>query len=551
MHFVAGGSLKLLMKNTVHKQVRVLAAGLFVLSCAVSLMFLATRNMYDDEVGSFHFIPKPVAFIWNAANSSDFHPPGMYVLSHFFYELTQSVRWTTVGPLAVLYLGLAVFCAAALRHFAHDKAASVFFCAVALLHPQLLMWGNSIRWYPYWTGIALIFLTIALSLRTPPDREASPPPGWVCALLGVMAAALFYLNYMTLLFLAAFGIAFLVRYGKKNVWRLVVLGAVAALLASPQVTAFLTVHLPKRGMQQYSRFVAAARVFHGTFMSEAVLPWQPVALLFLALVAAPLLFLVLREVIRSAGKPGPRPVWMSLGALFLALLALAALSGLGGKPRSFIVLAPIFAFLLATGFLFVATRYRLAIAALAVCWISVGIYHLLAREGTAKGGMNDRPDEIAKFIAEQSAGQCAIVFLHDPSLSYVLDEAAHNRPWTIVSVYGDPVHSVASGDMNLKCEPSVEFVIQSYTGDQGEVEFKLNQAMQRARDAMVLLGEEKFGRDEDVAYKRSIPGLGALAKSLPEYRFDVTYGYPKQQTEWQSMAAAFRWDKPVSVSGLR
>lgn len=530
-------------KSFLEKHFRLLAACIIAASCLVSIAFLSTRNMYDDEVGSFHFISKPVAAIWQSANSSDFHPPGMYVLSHFFYSLTGSVRWTTLGPLAVLYTGLLVFFLATRKHFIHDNAAALFFCALLFLHPQLLMWGNSIRWYPYWTGIALVLLTIGLSLYLPANREAKPPSIWICGVLGLMAGALFYLNYMSLLFLAAFAAAYAVRYSGKQLWKLLIVGSTVLLLALPQLAPFLTVHLPKRGLQQFSRLASGARVFHATFMSESMLPWHPVGLLFLAVVAAPLAMILLRQIRRG------NPVWKSLGALFVVLFILAAASGLGGKPRSFIVLAPIFAFLAATAFLTTGPRYRVAATVAMVCWMGFGIGHLLARTGTAKGGMNDHPEEIVRYIAGKSAGQSAIIFLHDPALAYVLNDAG--QPWTVVSVSGDAVHGLASGEVRLKGTPAMEFVILSYTGDQGEVAAKLDQRLQQARDVMTVAGSAKFGRDDQVAIKRRLPGLGVAGKLLPDYRFEIEYGYPKPGVAWESFAPVFRWDKPVSVSGIR
>jgi hypothetical protein len=530
-------------ESFLEKHFRLLAICIIAASCLVSIAFLAARNMYDDEVGSFHFILKPVAGIWQSANSSDFHPPGMYVLSHFFYSLTGSVRWTTIGPLAVLYTGLLVFYLATRKHFIHDKAATLFFCALLFLHPQLLMWGNSIRWYPYWTGIALIFITIGLSLYLPANREAKPPSIWTCGVLGLMAGALFYLNYMSLLFLAAFAAAYAVRYSGKQLWKLAIIGSTVLLLALPQLVPFLTVHLPKRGLQQFSRLAAVARVFHATFMSESMLPWHPMAILFLAIVAAPLAVILLRQVRRG------NSLWRSLGTLFVVLFILAAASGLGGKPRSFIILAPVFAFLAATAFFTTGRRYRIAATLAMAGWMAFGIGHLLARTGTAKGGLNDHPEEIVRYISAKTAGQSAIIFLHDPALAYVLNDAG--QPWTVVSVSGDAVHGLGSGEVRLKGTPAMEFVIQSYTGDQGEVAAKLDKRLQQARAAMTVAGSAKFGKDEQVAIKRRLPGLGDAGTLLPEYRFDVSYGYPKPGVAWENFAPIFRWDKPVSVSGIR
>jgi hypothetical protein len=165
--------------------------------------------------------------------------------------------------------------------------------------------------------------------------------------------------------------------------------------------------------------------------------------------------------------------------------------------------------------------------------------------------MNDHPDEIARFIAGKSAGQCSIIFLHDPALTYVLNEAALGRPWTVVSVSGDPIHGIASGDVNLKCLPAMEFVIQSYTGDKGVVAARLDQILEDARESMTPVGSERFGRDDQVALKRRLPGLGDAAKSLPDYRFEVSYGAAREGVAWGNLASVFRWDKPVSVSVIR
>ena len=79
------------------------------LSLILSLVFLNNRNIYDDELTSFKLITRPALDICRAANSSDVHPPGMFIVSRFFYLLTGSERWMTVGPLLFLYSGLFLF----------------------------------------------------------------------------------------------------------------------------------------------------------------------------------------------------------------------------------------------------------------------------------------------------------------------------------------------------------------------------------------------------------------------------------------------------------
>ena len=88
---------------------------------------------------------RPLAEIWRAANAGDVHPPGQYVLSSFFLNLTDSARWMMIGPLVFMYSGLTLFVAALLRGNALVGSSRALFAAVAFLHPQVLIWGSSIR----------------------------------------------------------------------------------------------------------------------------------------------------------------------------------------------------------------------------------------------------------------------------------------------------------------------------------------------------------------------------------------------------------------------
>ena len=531
---------------------RALLTGVILASFLVSVAFLAQRNLIDDEVGSFDFTLRSVQEIWNAANHADFHPPGMYVLSHFFYQLTQSIRWTTLGGLLFLYAGLLVFCRATLRCFP-DRTSALFYGLLLFLHPQVLMWGNSVRWYPYWTGIALVVMTVGLSLNSSALQKPAPLSNARSAAVGVLFAALFYLNYITLLFVAAFLAAYVVRFSWRELQRMAVAGGVFVLLVLPQVVPFLTVHLPKRDLQEYSTPVSIARLLHGVSLSEAVLPWHPIGMLFLAAACVPLTLLAAAKAWAFVWRRNENVTFLagaSLMTVFVTLAVLASLTGLGGKPRSFIVLAPLFAFVLATGFARVTSpRYRIVTALICVSWIGVGVGHLLARTSTAKGGLNSRPEQVTQFIAAKAQGRCAVVFLHDPALTYVLNQAARSRPWIIVSVYGDPVNRIPSGAADPKCVPVIEFVIPSYTGDTDDVAQKLKDRLDVARSYMVKSGEQKFDLDPDAPWKRWVLGIDRSA--LPDQRMVVEYGIPRTPLDWITLSEKLRWDKPVSVSGLR
>jgi hypothetical protein len=535
---------------------RLLFIGIVAASMAFSISFLTSRNLIDDELGSFLLTTKPISVIWKLANASDFHPPGMYIASHFFYAVTHSERWTTLGGLITLYIGLLAFYRATAHHFS-SLSGRMLYSLLLFLHPQLLMWGNSVRWYPYWTGLALLFLTIGLGLSHSDKQSTAAPNVLSSFVLGAMGAALFYLSYTTLLFLTSFSAAYIVRYSGGRLRRLLIIATVFVTLVAPQLHAFLTVHLPKRDLQQYSMPVATIRLAHGIFASEALAPWHPVSLLFLILVVLPGLVFAARylsgwKIISSPAEFRLNAERLSIFTLSATLFLLAGASGLGGKPRSFIILAPLLAFILAIGFQCRAPiQYRLFIVPVAVCWIVTGCIHLLLRTGTAKGGMNDHPEEMIQFISEQSKGACAIIFLHNPTLTYALNRVAHENTWNVVSIFGDPLKGIPSGAIHLKCLPTMEFVIKSFTGDSAEVIARLQRRLRTALECMTVDGEQMFGNDPDAAVKRQLPLLGDTGKSLPDYRFQVIYGNTKQQIDWTQIASSFSWDKPVTVSGLR
>ncbi|MEZ4218920.1 MAG: hypothetical protein R3E88_20790 [Myxococcota bacterium] len=144
-----------------------LAAGV-----AFAVAFAATRNLYDDEVASFRLATQGYADLWREANAHDVHPPGQYALGRLFLGLAGSPRRAMLGPIALLYGSLALFVAALLREGELRGGARALFAAVAVLHPQVAMWGTSLRWQPAWTALALVSLVLALGLGR---RRAAHP----------------------------------------------------------------------------------------------------------------------------------------------------------------------------------------------------------------------------------------------------------------------------------------------------------------------------------------------------------------------------------------
>jgi len=192
---------------------RALTAVFLAVSAAISVVLLSVRNLYDDEIFSLDLITSPVAKILSVAAEGDVHPPGMYLLAHWAYGVVPSFRWINLFPLLLVYVGLAYFLVQVTPLFARARER-VCLLLLATLHPQLLMWGGTFRWYGWWTGLALIALTAALQ-----PKETRPLLGvGRAAVLGLLLAGLFYLNYVTFLFASAMGAAMVLRYREQG-WR--------------------------------------------------------------------------------------------------------------------------------------------------------------------------------------------------------------------------------------------------------------------------------------------------------------------------------------------
>jgi len=484
----------------------------------------------------------------------------MYVLSHVFYELTHSERWTVAGPLLLLYAGLALYAAAILPALASDTLAVVFFSALTFFNPQLLMWGISLRWYSYWTALALVALALHVPKPLPAanhatkSNEARP---WAYLLSGIILGVMYYLNYLSIFFGAALAAAALIasRDRRRVAIGFTAMAITAGLMALPQVGTMLHVHLPGSGSsQQSSAIVAAARMFHGVFISEAILPWRPIAMVFAMVVAVPLFVRELRFATRlcigrARSESGALPVFVL--AFFVVLGLAGCVTGLGVKPRSFIVLSPVLGTVLAFGFLRLSRKAaRYLLLAVTCVWAAWGANDLLRREGTAKGGMNDHPEEVSEFVRAEAGPGCGAVFTHDPGLAYVLTrDLAPLRRFAVISTYPDWVHGLPEGNWQPTCQPDKVFVVTSTVGS-----LNLNKVLEPALTHAVRLIDHpavrQFGPDPDVRYKRLMAGPGV---SLPSFRFTVQYGPVIRGAGIASAAADFRevWRAQDAINRAR
>lgn len=515
-----------------------LTAAFLLLSAAVSIVLLAVRNLYDDEISSLDTITGSVAHILRINATTDAHPPGMYLLAHFAFRIIPSFRWMNLFPAMALYVGLAVFLSQVTPLFTCTRS-KVLLLLLATLHPQLLLWGVTFRWYGWWTGLALITLTVALQPRNP-----HPTLGAVRALvLGFLLACLFYFNYITFLFALALAAAVLLRYRSQPRKRLLLpalltLGVFLALIA-PHLPSMILVHLPN-GLDQRSGLAnSSLRLLQAIAASEAYLPWHPIAiladLLFAALCSCGLVALLRLYRNRSSeAAPSNAPlIGSSLASILLfglLFLLLVAATGLGGKPRNALLLIPVLAPAAALIAGTLRPRVQTAILIFFSLWSAIGIAHLTGRYGIAKASMIDHPEQVVAFVRQTSGPGCSVVVTYDATLAFTFAQADLPRT-IIVSPFTEAVfgghQSLPAGD----CAQTHLYAVQSYQGDQDDRTQALQSELQSSIHSIDgPRRTDSFSFDPDAARKRSlarIPGLGgdlAAAAALPDYRYVVTSG---------------------------
>jgi len=529
---------------------RTLAAAFLLASAALSVLVLARRNLYDDEIFSLHLVAGSIANILRTAAEGDVHPPGMYLLAHFAWRILPSFRWMDIFPELVLYAGLAVFLFAVAPLLRRTRS-QLCLLLLATLHPQLLMWGTTFRWYSWWTGLALIALTVALQPGKPrPTLSAAR-----AVTLGLMLAGLFYLNYIVFLFAVALAGAMFLRYRtlprRLVLTRCLLTVGVFFLLIAPQLRTMLTVHLPGGREQRYGSAVSLLRLLQSVAVSEAYLPWHPLAILaalvFIGLCGAGAIALWHRSHRpQRVSEPAPPASGLESIVLFgLLFFLLVAASGLGGKPRNGLLLIPVLALPAALTVEILRPRTQTAILVFFALWSGVGIAHLVGRYGLTKSTMNDRPEQVVALVERglappESQPGCAVVVTYDSGLAFALAQANLAR-LLIVSPYRGPLSGGARTLPPEDCAHPRLYAVQSYLGGSARRIQTLNGELEIARQSIDGPPSiDSFGFDPDARLKRRlsrVPGLGAdleSAASLPDYRYVVASG-PVDRVAVQAM----------------
>ncbi len=535
---------------------RTLTAAFLFASAALSVALLSVRNLYDDEISSLQLILAPVREIIHYTATRDLHPPGMYLLAHFAYLILPSFRWMNLFPSLLVYAGLAVFLLQVTPLFDHTRSR-IALLLLATLHPQLLMWGATIRWYGWWTGLALITLTVALQPRNP-HPSFGPARGIG---LGLLLVCLFYLNYITFLFAFALAAAVLMRYRAEPWRRLLVPAALAVavfcVLIAPQLHTMLTVHLPLARADRPGLTASFLRLLQSIAVSEAYLPWHPLAILaglvFCALCLAGFVALLRwnRNRVREPEAPAFNSALASITLFGVLYFLLIAATRLGGKPRSGLLLVPVLAVTAAWILDTLRPSVQSMILLVLAVWSGVGIDHMIGRTGLTKSNMIDRPEQVVAFVQQASSDGCAVVVTYDATLAFSLDQSDLSRLLILT-----PFDAATLGALRRLpgdgCAHTTLYAVTSYLGGDTDWEHSINAELHSSTQFIEGPPQVRFlSFDPDAARKRAlarVPMLGhslSDAARLPDYRYIVVSG----PIDHASLAA-MRQHMPYFISGM-
>jgi hypothetical protein len=223
------------------------------------------------------------------------------------------------------------------------------------------------------------------------------------------------------------------------------------------------------------------------------------------------------------------------------MYVVAVVTGLGAKARSFLVLVPMTMFVVAAGWRRSGSAARAVVAMVFVAWFAVGAEHLIGRHGIAKSSLNDRPEEVVAYVNRVRAGAPAIVFTHDPGLTYALDRyaATSRAPVFTISTYPDPLYP-GFDRVPDDAGPLHVFVVRSYIGSLRDMEPRLSKLEAEVARIVPLGQPQGLSRDDDAAQRRRFAAADVEAADLPDDRFVVWHGYSASRDALATPIASWR-----------
>ena len=528
-----------------------------IIYAILSLLIWQERYFYDDELINLKIITSyDYAGLLNFLSGFDFHPPGQYLINKLIYNITGPNEWLMSLP-SVICTGLTAGLAGLIT-FKITKAFWVGFAALSLasVSPLLLMWGWSIRWYPYW--IFITFLSFFILLKIPGGNSKR---NLYYVLLVLLFTAGLYISYLSLLFFAAVFFTSLVtdlknrnfsgeRLISLSTYKVSIIILISFILFSPWLLNFGVHFKGYFAGQQISNHIMSINpvavtgysLFSGLFGSS-IYPWNTVfIILFTGLIISFFiaLYFLLREKRNALHIKEKNNTCFNSVIIFsvICLILLVVLSlvtkSLKSQP---LLLMPVLLSVILTisGYYLirklkapdihrkVKTGYSYLLLSLIffVCiWIA-GAVNIFNRQHFHKMGLSDPVSQVLNVINRNAGGELLIVMTTNPVISYYLTKEMNDK---IIVIAPKGYYQFAPSTAGEEMGRAEILFLETYLGSLIPVSDEYYKIVNYLRREGIPSGEPLYlGRDEDFRMKKEITSV----PYLPEYRFVLHYYKPK------------------------
>ena len=542
-----------------------------VLAFLIYAIFWKNRFFYDDEWFNLKLIanyklPDLLAFVSN----HDIHPPLSYIVNYYWFKIAGSNEFFLTIP-SLVFTALTAFIAARIvRLLTGVRHYSCIVIVLTLLHPNILLFGWSIRWYPLWTLLTVAALYLVLQLCLSKTKKYS----LILQLIFVLSAAL-YTNYQSFLLMSALILltVFMVtrnrlRIPVASILALPLAVSISVILFLPWIGDFLLQlnnYLESNHLLSLHNFRAISFFFYGvyslfvTITGASTYPWLPGFILPFSLTMISL-FLLLILILHSDNRkilPGRfQNLSRATGTFAVLVLSiyllflLHAQITLNHKARGYSALSILFIIALILIYNKLKSldfrKYRRSIfvllhifvASIILIWFS-GDLNIFNKRHLHKMGLSDPVLQLAEQIGNEAATSSRhllITCLH-PSLSYYLLWQENNSNYTVSTPYRYAVPDF------IDCRKTIEYhsfkpdsceilTIDSFPGAFLPRADNYYRTIEIIESHSIALDSACYGKDYDFRYRSKM----FPASKMDEWRIQLKRYLPPPDFDFNQIA---------------
>lgn len=238
-------------------------------------------TFFDDELHNLILVAdKNIKEIIAYTSNYDYHPPLQYILNKIFLSVFGLNEFWLSAPSLIFIVISLILCGKLVFTITGSSKYSIFCGFIIAVNPLVLLWGSSIRWYPFWTFLIILSFYLFIKLWGSKKKNLLLSSSLVL----VLTLAL-YTNYLTIpCLLSALATAILLDVKQKAWIRTKQTGLIIAgvfILFIPYLPTFIP-HLENYFMRKniYEGFTGTSPLIAGeyyifsVFFGQSIFPWS-------------------------------------------------------------------------------------------------------------------------------------------------------------------------------------------------------------------------------------------------------------------------------------